>query len=79
MNTQENNIMTLAEVLDAYDAGTLDMTEAARKCYLTERDKHYNKVSWVHNDELKAQSLLRGMAKNNARDLLRNIKNPLQK
>ena len=55
------------------------MTEAARKCYLTERDKHYNKVSWIHNDELKAQALLRGMAKTGGRDLLREIKNPLQK
>jgi len=78
MNTQENNIMTLAEVLDAYDEGTLDMTQAARKCYLTERDKHYNKVTWVHNDELKNQLLLRSMGKSANRDLLRNTKNPLQ-
>ena len=79
MSTQENNILTLAEVLDQFEAGTLDMTEMARKCYLTEKDKHFNKVSWIHNDELKNQSLLRGMAKNGARDLLRNTGNPLQK
>ena len=72
-------IMTLAEILDAYLQDTLDMSQAARKCYLTEKDKHHNKVSWIHNDELKNQALLRGMSKNNARDLLRNISNPLQK
>jgi len=78
MSTQENNIMTLSEVLDAYDKGTLDMSQSARKCYLTERDKHYNKVTWVHNDELKNQLLLRSMGKSANRDLLRNTKNPLQ-
>ena len=79
MNTPENNIMTLAEILDAYNEGTLDMTEKARKYYLTEKDKFLNKVSWIHNDELKNQAILRGMAKNGSRDLLRNLKNPLQK
>ena len=77
MNTQENNIMTLVEILDAYDNGTLDMSQAARKYYLTEKDKYLNKVSWIHNDELKNQSLLRGMAKQNARDLLRQTKEKL--
>ena len=80
MNTPEkSDIMTLAEILDAYEQGTLDMTESARKYYITEKDKYFNKVSWIHNDELKNQSLLRGMAKNGARDLLRNTGNPLQK
>lgn len=77
MNTQENNIMTLVEILDAYDNGTLDMSQAARKYYLTEKDKYLNKVSWIHNDELKNQSLLRGMAKQNAKDLLRQTKEKL--
>ena len=54
------------------------MSQSARKCYLTERDKHYNKVTWVHNDELKNQLLLRSMGKSANRDLLRNTKNPLQ-
>ena len=82
MNTQENNIPkipTLAEVLDQYQAGTLDMGEVARKCYLTEKDKHYNKITWIHNDELKNQVILRGISKNGGRDLLRNMTNPLQK
>ena len=78
MSTMPNDIMTLAEILDAYEEGTLDMTEAARKYYLTEKDKHLNKVSWIHNDELKNQLILRGLSKQGARDLLRNTKNPLQ-
>jgi hypothetical protein len=80
MNTPEkSDIMTLAEILDAYEQGTLDMTESARKYYITEKDKYFNKVSWIHNDELKNQVLLRGMAKTGGRDLLRELKNPLQK
>ena len=80
MNTPEkSDIMTLAEILDAYEQGILDMTESARKYYITEKDKYFNKVSWIHNDELKNQVLLRGMAKTGGRDLLRELKNPLQK
>ena len=79
MSTQENNIMTLLEILEAYEEGTLDMTEKARKCYLTEKDKHLNKTTWIHNDELRNQLILRGMSKQGARDLLRNTNNPLQK
>jgi hypothetical protein len=77
MNTQENNILTLSELLDQYDAGTLDMTELARKYYISEKEKHFGRVSWIHNDELKNQSLLRGMAKNGAKDLLRQTKEKL--
>ena len=78
MSTMPNDIMTLAEILDAYEQGTLDMTESARKYYITEKDKYFNKVSWIHNDELKNQLILRGLSKQGARDLLRNTKNPLQ-
>ena len=77
MNTQENNIQLLSEILDQYEAGTLDMTEMARKCYMSEKEKHFNRISWIHNDELKNQSLLRGMAKNGAKDLLRQTKEKL--
>ena len=77
MNTQENNISTLAELLDQYDDGTLDMEVLARKCYMSEKEKHYNRVSWIHNDELKNQSLLRGMARNGFKDLLRQTKEKL--
>ena len=77
MSTTENNIPTLAELLDQYDTGTLDMTERARKYYMTEKEKHFNKVSWIHNDELKNQSLLRGMARNGSKDLLRQTKEKL--
>lgn len=77
MNTQENNIPLLSEILDQYDAGTLDMTEKARKCYLSEKEKHFGRTTWIHNDELKNHSILRGMAKNGARDLLRQTKEKL--
>lgn len=30
-------ILLLSEILDQYEAGTLDMTEMARKCYLSEK------------------------------------------
>jgi hypothetical protein len=77
MNTQENNIQTLAELLDQYDAGTLDMTELARKYYMSEKEKHFGRFSWIHNDELKNQSLLRGIARNGSKDLLRQTKEKL--
>jgi len=78
MNTQENNIFLLTEILDQYEAGTLDMSEMARKCYLTEREKYLNKTVWVHNDELKGHSLLRKMGKGSGgRDLLRQTKEKL--
>lgn len=70
MNT-ENNIPLLSQVIDEYEAGTLDMTMQARKCYLSEMEKYYNRVTWIHNDELKNQSLLRSMSKQNARDYLK--------
>jgi hypothetical protein len=70
---EQEKIPTLAEVLNAFNDGTLDMTAQARKCYLTEKDKALNKISWIHNLDLKNQSLLRGMSKQSARrDLLRN-------
>ena len=77
MNTQVNNIKTLTELLDEYDAGTLDIEILARKCYMSEKEKHFNRPSWIHNDELKNQSLLRGMAKNGIKDLLRQTKEKL--
>ena len=77
MNTQENNILLLSEILDQYEAGTLDMTEMARKCYLSEREKFLNKSVWIHNDELKNQVLLRKMGKSSGRDLLRQTKEKL--
>ena len=72
MNTQENNIPLLQEVLEQYQNGTLDMTQKARKCYMSEKEKHYGRTGWVHNDELESHIILRGMAKQNAKDLLRN-------
>ena len=72
MNTQENNIPLLQEVLEQYQNGTLDMTQKARKCYMSEKERHFGRVEWIHNDNLENHLILRGMAKQNARDLLRN-------
>ena len=72
MNTQENNIPLLQEILDQYQNGTLDMTQKARKCYMSEKEKHFGRVEWIHNDNLESHIILRGMAKQNAKDLLRN-------
>jgi hypothetical protein len=74
MNTQENNIPLLQEVLEQYQDGTLDMTQRARKCYLSEMERYLGRVSWIHNDELKSQIVLRGMAKQNTRDFMKNRK-----
>jgi hypothetical protein len=72
MNTQEkNNIPLLQEVLEQYRDGTLDMTQRARKCYLSERERMSNNVSWIHNDELEKQMILRKMSKDHAKDLLK--------
>lgn len=72
MNTQENNIPLLQEVLEQYQNGTLDMTQKARKCYMSEKERHFGRVEWIHNDNLQGHIILRGMAKQNAKDLLRN-------
>lgn len=77
MSTVENKIQTLAELLDDYDNGTLDTEVLARRYYMSEKEKHYNRISWIHNDELKNQAFLRGIAKNGAKDLLRQTKEKL--
>jgi hypothetical protein len=77
MSTAENNIPLLQDVLDQYEAGTLDMTQKARKCYLSEKEKHFNRVSWIHNDELKNQCTLRGMSKKNVKDFLKQSREKL--
>jgi hypothetical protein len=74
MNTQENKIPLLQEVLNEYEMGTLDLTQAARKCYLSERERASGRVTWIHNDELKGQLLLKKMSGNNTKDLLKNTK-----
>jgi hypothetical protein len=77
MSTTENNILLLQEIIDQYEAGTLDMSQRARKCYLSEKEKHFNRVSWIHNDELKNQSMLRGMSKKSSRDFLKQTREKL--
>jgi hypothetical protein len=73
MNTQENNILLLSEILDQYENGEIVPASKARQCYLNELNKRQNIVSWIHDDELKNQSILRGMSKTSAkRDLLQN-------
>jgi hypothetical protein len=67
-------IPTLAELLDEYENGTLNLEESAHKYYLTEQHKAFDNVSWIHNHELAVQSTLRKIAKSAERDLLRNPK-----
>ena len=71
------DIPLLTNLIDDYEAGALDMSILARKCYLSEKEKHFKKVSWIHNDELKNHSLLRGISKHNSKDLLRQTKSKL--
>lgn len=68
----ENYIPLLAEVLDDYENGILDMTHMARRCYLSEKERHFKRTTWVHNEELKSHSLLRKMNSKSGKDLLRN-------
>jgi len=77
MENQTNNIPLLSELLDQFEMGTLDLQERARKCYLTEKEKHFNRHTWIHNYELKNQSVLRGLSRNGGRDLLRQTKEKL--
>jgi len=73
MSTTENNIPTLAELLDKFNNGEIPDEFTAYQYHLTEEDKVKNKISWIHSTELKGQALLRGMSKTSARrDLLRN-------
>ena len=76
MNT-ENNVPLLSEVLDDYDNGTLDMSVLARKCYLSEMEKHYGRTTWIHNSELNGHSILRKMGQRSGRDLLRQTREKL--
>ena len=77
MENQTNNIPLLSELLDQFEMGTLDLQERARKCYLSEKEKRFGRITWIHNDELKNQSVLRGLSRNGGRDLLRQTKEKL--
>ena len=74
---KQDNIPLLSEIIDEYEAGTLDMTVMARKCHLSEQERHHNRIHWIHNEELKNYSLLRGLAKHGSKDLLRQTKEKL--
>jgi len=73
----EEEILLLTDLLDAYENETLDVSVPARKCYLTEKEKHFNRVSWIHNHELKNHLVLRRIGMNSSRDLLRHSKEKL--
>lgn len=70
MNT-ENKIPLLQEIIDEFENGTLDMTVYARKCYMSELERHHNRISWIHNNELRGHSLLRKMGQQNTKDLFK--------
>ena len=71
---KQNNIPLLAEVLIEYEMGTLDMTKMARKCYLSEREKAAGRIAWVHNNELNSHIILKKIAGDNMKDILKNTK-----
>ena len=70
----ENNIPLLQQVLEQYQDGILDMSQKARKCYLSEKERAMGRVSWIHNDELLNHVMLRQMSKQNSRDFLKSRK-----
>jgi hypothetical protein len=77
MNTQENKIPLLEEVLDQFDNGDLVPENEARKVYLTQQHQAKGVITWVHDHELRGHSLLRKMGKSANRDLLRQTKEKL--
>jgi hypothetical protein len=67
----EDEVPLLDVLLDLYMGGDLDLSIKARKCYLNEDHKRYDIITWMHNDELETQIKMRGMAKQNARVILK--------
>ena len=68
---KEEDILTLDVLLDLFDNGDLDLTIKARQCYLTDQHKAFDQRTWLHNDDLQNQSVLRKMGKQNAKDLIK--------
>lgn len=65
-------IKLLNDLLDDYDNGLLELNGSARKYYLTEQHKAKGSLSWIHDDEIPGQSLLRKMSKSYmGRDVIR--------
>jgi hypothetical protein len=77
MNTQENKIPLLEEVLDQFENGDLIAENEARKVYLTQQHQAKGIITWIHDHELRGHSLLRKMGKSANRDLLRQTKEKL--
>jgi hypothetical protein len=68
---KEEDVFTLDVLLDLFDNGDLDLTVKARQCYLTEQHKALDHRTWLHTSDLKNQSVLRKIGKQNAKDLIR--------
>lgn len=64
----------MEEILDLYDRGLIIAENTARKCYLSELQRHQGKITWIHDDELKGHSLLHKMGKQQTRDLMRELR-----
>lgn len=64
----------LVDILNDFENGILDMTQGARKCYLTEEARAAKRETWVHNDELKAQCILYKIAVNHLREIIKDTK-----
>jgi hypothetical protein len=67
----EDEVPLLDIVLDMYQAGLLDMTQKARRCYLNADHKRYDIITWLHNDELPSQLTTRNIAKQSSRTILK--------
>lgn len=72
-----NEIKLLNDLLNDYENGLINETEKAFKCYLSEKEKETGRTTWIHVDELANHVLLRNMAKNGTKDLLRQTKEKL--
>lgn len=55
-------IKTLDELLDDIESGELILGSSARKCYMNEEHKRFDKTTWVHDDELKKYIVLRNLS-----------------
>lgn len=73
----ENKIQLLTDLLDDFQDGILEAGNSARKVYLTQEHQAKGIITWIHDHELRGHLLLRGMAKNANRDLLRQTKEKL--
>lgn len=69
-----DDIKMLEEILDDFESGYFTVNNHARKCYLSEEQKAKGHITWIHDNELQGQCMLRKMGKQQSRDVIRNFK-----